>query len=138
MTDIVLTADRTLMTDYNGITPLGHITCLPERLVPKLLLHLLLPKIKEGQCTYALRRVEAKLLDEGFDVTILPPQEIKKIKKLKPKIVGISTVDPLTRKPHPWTLSNILGGGESVIQSEFFDLLIIYLNINLYYMFFHL
>ncbi len=125
MTDIVLTADRTLMTDYNGIAPLGHIACLPERLVPKLLLNLLLPKIKEGQCTYALRRVEAQLIDEGFDVTILPPQEIKKIKKLKPKIVGISTVDPLTRKPHPWTLTNILGGGESVIQSEFVDLLIL-------------
>lgn len=123
MTDVVLTADRTLMTDYNGIIPLGHIACLPERLVPKLFLNLLLPKIKEGQCTYALRRVEAKLLDEGFNVSILPPQDIKKIKKLKPKIVGVSTVDPFTKKPHPWTLTNIFGGGESVTQREFLNLL---------------
>lgn len=122
MTDVVLTADRTLMTDYAGVPLLGHIACLPDRLVPNFLLNLILPKIKDGQSTYALRRIEAKLLEEGFDVKIIPPQNIKKINELKPKIVGISTVDPFTRKPHPWTLTNILGGGESVTQKEFIRL----------------
>jgi len=123
MNDVVLTADRTLMTEYNGITPLGNVACLPDRLVPNFILKLLLPKLQKERATYALRRMEGKLLDEGFNVTILRPQEIKKIKKIKPKIVGVSTVDPLTKKPHPWTLTNIFGGGESVIQREFFDLL---------------
>jgi len=123
MNDVVLTADRTLMTEYNGLTPLGNVACLPDRLVPNFILKLLLPKLQKERATYALRRMEGKLLDEGFNVTILRPQEIKKIKKIKPKIVGVSTVDPLTKKPHPWTLTNIFGGGESVIQREFFDLL---------------
>jgi radical SAM superfamily enzyme YgiQ (UPF0313 family) len=123
MTDIVLTADRTLMTDYNGFTPLGHVTCLPNRLVPEIVLKFLLPKLSKGEATYALRRVECSLLADGYDVKVLPPQDIHQIKKLKPKIVGLSTVDPLTRKPHPWTLTNIFGGGTSVIQREFLALL---------------
>jgi radical SAM superfamily enzyme YgiQ (UPF0313 family) len=123
MTDIVLTADRTLMTDYNGLALLGHVACFPDRLIPNTVLTQLLPRLRNGEATYALRRVEAKLIDEGYDVTIILPQEIKKLKKLKPKIVGISTVDPLSRKPHPWTLTNLFGGGEAVTQSEFFKLL---------------
>ncbi|MCJ2513471.1 MAG: B12-binding domain-containing radical SAM protein [Candidatus Thermoplasmatota archaeon] len=123
MSDIVLTADRTLMTDYNGFSILGHVGCFPNRLIPNFIIDQLFPKLDDGQATYAIRRLESKLIDEGFDVKVLPPQEIKKIKKIKPKIVGISTVDPLTRKPHPWTLTNIFGGGESVIETEFYKLL---------------
>lgn len=123
MSDIVLTADRTLMTDYNGFSILGHVGCFPNRLIPNFIIDQLFPKLNDNQATYALRRLEAKLIDEGFKVKILHPQDIKKIKKIKPKIVGISTVDPLTRKPHPWTLSNIFGGGESVIENEFYKLL---------------
>jgi radical SAM superfamily enzyme YgiQ (UPF0313 family) len=123
MSDIVLTADRTLMTDYNGFSILGHVGCFPNRLIPNFIIDQLFPKLDKNQATYALRRLEAKLIDEGFKVTILLPQNINKIKKIKPKIVGISTVDPLTRKPHPWTLSNIFGGGESVIETEFHRLL---------------
>lgn len=123
MSDIVLTADRALMTDYNGITPLGSLGCFPDRLLPNFFINILFRKLKQGQATYALRRVEAKLLDEGFKVEILRPQEINKIKKIKPKIVGISTVDPLTQKPDSWTLSTTFGGGKSVIEQEFFKLL---------------
>lgn len=119
MSEIVLTADRTLMTDYNGFSILGHVGCLPDRLVPNFLINQLFPKLKAGQATYALRRLEGKLLEEGFEVTVLPPQDIQRIKDIKPKVVGVSTVDPLTRKPHPWTLTNIFGGGESVIEKEF-------------------
>ena len=123
MSDIVLTADRTLMTDYNGFSILGHVGCFPNRLIPDFIIDQLLPKLENNQATYAIRRLESKLIDEGFDVTVLPPQYIKKIKKIKPKVVGISTVDPLTRKPHPWTLTNIFGGGKSVIETEFYNLL---------------
>jgi len=124
MTDIVLTADRTLMTDYNGISPLGHIGCVPNRLVPNFVIKQFLPELFKGEATYSLRRVESQLLAEGYDVKIINPQELNKIKKLNPKVVGVSTVDPLTKKPHPWTLTNIFGGGESVIQNKFFKLLI--------------
>ena len=34
MGKVVLTADRTLMTEYNGLAPLGHFSCLPDRMVP--------------------------------------------------------------------------------------------------------
>ena len=123
MKKVVLTADRTLMTDYNGFTPLGHFACLPNRLVPNFTRRYLLPRLDKGIATYALRRLEASLLDNDFDVTILRPHEISKIKKIRPKAVGISTVDPLTTKPHPWTLSNIFGGGEAVTENEFHSLL---------------
>ncbi|KYK19926.1 hypothetical protein AYK24_04785 [Thermoplasmatales archaeon SG8-52-4] len=112
------------MTDYNGYTTFGQIVCLPDRLVPNIMFKLLLPKLRKREATYALRRLEGKLLDEGFDVTTLRPHEINKIKKIKPKIIGVSTVDPLTKKPHPWTLTNIFGGGESVAEKEFLNLLI--------------
>jgi radical SAM superfamily enzyme YgiQ (UPF0313 family) len=123
MSEIVLTADKTLMTDYNGFSILGHVGCFPNRLIPDFIINQLFPKLNNNQATYAIRRLESKLIDEGFKVTVLPPQDIEKIKRIKPKIVGISTVDPLTRKPHPWTLTNIFGGGKSVIETEFYKLL---------------
>ncbi len=124
MSEIVLTADRTLMTDYNGLTPMGHFACLPDRLMPNFVLKYVLPKLDENQAPYTLRRVEASLVDSGFDVSIVRPQEINKIKKIKPRVVSISTVDPVTTKPHPWTLSNIFGGGEAVTEHEFYSLLV--------------
>ena len=110
MGKIVLTADRTLMTEYNGLTPLGHFACLPDKMVPKFINRLLFPKLRNDLATYAIRRMESSLLDHGFEVSILRPQEINKIKRIKPDVVGVSTVDPLTTKPHPWTLNNIFGG----------------------------
>lgn len=123
MGKIVLTADRTLMTEYNGLSPLGHFACLPDRMVPSFINRLLFPKLRDDLATYAIRRMESSLLDHGFEVSILRPQEIKKIKKIKPDVVGISTVDPLTTKPHPWTLNNIFGGGKAVTEQEFYNLL---------------
>jgi len=119
MTDIVLTADRTLMTNYNNFSPLGYLGCLPDRLLPNFAVKLIFPKLKHGEATYGLRRVESKLLIEGFDVKIISPQEINKIYKIKPKVVGISTVDPLSTKPGSWTLGALMGGGESVYEREF-------------------
>ena len=80
MSDIVLTADRTLMTNYNGFSILGHVGCFPNRLIPDFIIDQLFPKLENNQATYAIRRLESKLNDEGFDVTVLPPQYIKKNK----------------------------------------------------------
>lgn len=111
------------MTDYRGVSLLGHIGCFPQRLIPPLIRKLIFPQLIKDQSTYALRKVEAKLVDEGYSVKIIRPQEIFKIKKIKPKAVGISTVDPLTKKPQSWTLTTLLGGGSSVIENEFLHLL---------------
>jgi radical SAM superfamily enzyme YgiQ (UPF0313 family) len=107
------------MTEYRGASILGNIGCFPQRLIPSMMRKIIFPRIVNNRATYALRKVEAKLIDEGFSVQIIPPQEISKIKKIKPKVVGISTVDPLTRKPQSWTLTTLLGGGSSVIEHEF-------------------
>lgn len=123
MGKVVLTADRTLMTEYNGLSPLGHFACLPDRMVPGFINRLLFPRLRDGLATYAIRRMESSLLDNGFDVSVLCPQNVNKIKRIKPDVVGISTVDPLTTKPHPWTLNNILGGGKAVTEQEFYNLL---------------
>lgn len=65
MIDVVLISDRTLMTDYNGVSPLGHIGCVPNRLVPNFVIKQFLPELFEGEATYALRRIESQLLDKG-------------------------------------------------------------------------
>jgi len=123
MVEIVLTADRTLMTEYHGISTLGYFACLPNRLLPNFFIRSLYPKLRNNVATYSLRRLEATLTDNGFDVEILQPQEIRKIQKIRPSVVGISTVDPVTTKPYPWTLTNILGGGSATTELEFYSLL---------------
>lgn len=120
---IVLTADRTLMTEYNGILDLGHFACLPCNLIPNIIRHLFYPPLNQDLTTYSLRRVESSLIDQGYNVITLNPQQIHKIKKIKPKIIGISVVDPLSIKPHSWTLKTIFGGDITVTEDEFTKLL---------------
>jgi radical SAM superfamily enzyme YgiQ (UPF0313 family) len=111
------------MTEYHDISILGYFACLPNRLLPNFFIRNLYPKLRNDVATYSLRRLEATLVDHGFDVKIIRPQDIRKIQKIKPSVVGISTVDPISTKPYPWTLTNILGGGKATTELEFHSLL---------------
>jgi hypothetical protein len=70
---IVLTADRTLMSEYLGGIFLGFSACAPKGLVPDWLYFSMLcpfvPVNEDGSVKYApcgTRKVEAALLNHGF------------------------------------------------------------------------
>jgi radical SAM superfamily enzyme YgiQ (UPF0313 family) len=105
MAEILLTADRSVMNNFHLK---GHIA-FPfygsGEMFPNWLYKILVgkPKHKNGIVKYApypLRKIEACLLDAGFDVLTICPEQIKKHIK-NARILGIHTVDPagLASKP---------------------------------------
>ena len=129
MVKIVLTADRSLMTDYHDVEALGFGLCLPRNLVPDLLEYLVLaPKMRVDReyravkPPYALRKVEAALLQSGFtrnDVTITAPEYVSRVIDDETIIVGIYTVSPLGLSPVPWTLRCLTAGEDPLVKVEF-------------------
>ncbi|MBS7606206.1 MAG: radical SAM protein [Candidatus Bathyarchaeia archaeon] len=129
---IVLTADRTLFTDYGGFGGGGFLACLPARIIPKFILHhFLCPRIpsKNGRAVlapYSLRRIEAVLIGNGFDegeIIVAHPDDLGKVVGEKTKIIGVTTVDPKGYAPVSHTLCSLLGGGEPCTAIEFRRLL---------------
>jgi hypothetical protein len=68
---ILLTADRTLMSNYHGNQFLGFGTCAPSNFIPDVpYSYMFFPPLKtnKGLATsapYGLRKIEAQLLKEG-------------------------------------------------------------------------
>jgi len=113
---IVLTADRTLMSSYNGSMFVGFAACFP-RVLPKWLYTRLFCPTKPHRNGLAeavpagLRKVEAALLDSGFsptDIAVAHPETIGKIVNNDTKVVGITTSDPLGLGPASSTFSSLL------------------------------
>ncbi|MEM2192110.1 MAG: hypothetical protein QXG38_00665, partial [Candidatus Hadarchaeales archaeon] len=73
MSEIVLTADRSLMSEYGGGIFVGFAACAPK-LIPEWLYRIILcPPVPESDGIAKLapcgtRKMEAALLQEGFDV----------------------------------------------------------------------
>jgi len=117
---IVLTADRTLMSEYGGAIFLGFSACAPQGLVPDwLYLSLLCPPIdvnEDGSVDVApngTRKVEAILLNHGFrreDVIVAHPEHLDKVIGPSTKAVGITENDPLGIGPATSTFTQIFGG----------------------------
>jgi len=117
---IVLTADRTLMSEYGGAIFLGFSACAPKGLVPDwLYFSLLCPPIdvnEDGSVEVApngTRKVEATLLNHGFsreDVIVAHPEHLDKVIGPKTKAVGITENDPLGIGPATSTFTQIFGG----------------------------
>lgn len=82
---IVLTTDRTMMSNHHGREFLGFLATGPALGIPeKLWLWLSAPKVKvddEGkpiEAPYGMRKVEAKLLEAGFKAAIIDPDHLHK------------------------------------------------------------
>ena len=79
MAEVLLTADRTLMSNYHENEFLGFGTCAPPNFIPEWLYsYLFFPPLKtvNGQpwtAPYGLRKTEAQLLKEGFNVETVSP-----------------------------------------------------------------
>jgi radical SAM superfamily enzyme YgiQ (UPF0313 family) len=114
MAEIILTADRTLMSNYGGSEFLGFAACSPK-IVPEWFYKLIFsPSIphENGIVSAApagTRKVEAALLEKGFDVVVAHPEHLDKVIDKETKAVGITTNDPLGLGPASTTFAELAG-----------------------------
>ena len=110
MADILLTADRTLMSDYHHNEFIGFGTCAPPNFVPDWLFRSLFfpyTKTKKGtpvEAPYGLRKAEAVLLKDGFKVQTVSPKHLKTFLP-QAKVLGIHVMDPFGLGPASTTLA---------------------------------
>lgn len=129
---VVLTADRTLMSDYNGGIFLGFSACFPKGVMPDQLYFTLfcppIPANKDGSAKFAhcgTRTVEAILLDNGFssdEVIVAHPEHLNKVIGSNTKVLGLTAEDPLGIGPATSTFTQLLGG-EAYMAIKFRELL---------------
>jgi radical SAM superfamily enzyme YgiQ (UPF0313 family) len=129
---IVLTADRTLMSEYNGGVFLGFSACVPHGLLPdKLYFSLFCPSVevnKDGSVKYApcgTRKMEAMLLDHGFsrdDIIVAHPDYLNRVVGPRTKVIGITENDPLGIGPATSTFTQLFGG-EAYMALKFKEIL---------------
>jgi len=110
---ILLTADRTLMSDYHHNEFVGFGTCAPPNFVPEWFYRMLFfPKIKSKNgipiaAPYGLRKIEAQLIKEGFDVLTVDPDHLNEYID-EAKVLGIHVMDPFGLGPASSTFAAIL------------------------------
>ncbi|RLF44327.1 MAG: radical SAM protein [Thermoplasmata archaeon] len=124
--DVLLTCDRTLMSNHHGKEFLGFGTSAPPNWLPEWLFrYLFFPKIKKvnglpWQAPYGLRKIEAKLIDEGIDALVVDPDDLA---KYRAKIIGIYVMDPFGWGPSSTTFAGIMKTGEPYLAKYFKKLL---------------
>ncbi len=112
---VVLTADRSLMTNYRGNFLYGFIACGPYEVLPEWVFDkVFCPSVETNKETgeakvaqVGLRRVESALL-QGYkrdEIIIGQPEYIEKCIGSETKVVGINVMDPLGMAPVTTTMS---------------------------------
>jgi len=112
---IVLTADRSLMTNYRGNFLYGFIACGPYEVLPEWVFDkVFCPAVETDPVTgeakvaqIGLRRVESAL-HQGYgadEVFVANPEHLEKSIGPKTKVVGINVMDPLGMAPVTTTMS---------------------------------
>jgi radical SAM superfamily enzyme YgiQ (UPF0313 family) len=127
---IVLTADRTLMSPYRGISLATFFGCAPaldpnrkksdfwykilgQQVTPKILFDFICNTISHtngvaNYAPYGLRKVEAGLLRDGFsrsDVVVAHPDHIEKFIGPATQVIGTYEMDPLGMGPVTMTFT---------------------------------
>ncbi|MEM2915681.1 MAG: radical SAM protein, partial [Candidatus Bathyarchaeia archaeon] len=125
---IVLTADRTMMSNYHHNEFLGFGATAPPNIVPEWLFQtLFFPRLKTKkgipvEAPYGLRKIEAQLLKEGFEVLTVDPDHLESYLN-EAKVLGIHVMDPFGLGPASTTFSGILKTGEPYLAKHFHALL---------------
>jgi len=128
---VVLTAPATEMSSHYGKIFLGFGACISAPPFPSWFTKILFyPTVKHnnGQADvapYSLRKIEASLLENGFDeddVVTAHPARLKKVVGPETKAVAITVMDPLGFGPTSLTFSSIFSG-ESATHTEFKNLM---------------
>ncbi len=113
---IVLTADRTLMSSYNGCMFIGFAACFPRVLPKWLYTRLFCPsqRTRRGIVEAApagLRKIQASLIESGIpssDIAVAHPDKIHNVVDSSTRVVGITTSDPMGLGPASSTFSGLL------------------------------
>lgn len=140
---VVLTADRTLMSPYRGISLASFFGCAPA-IDPNRSHNTLLYKILRNQVTprllfdficnpishhsgvadyapYGLRKVEASLVRDGYnseDVVVAHPDYVEKFIGPETEVVGTYEMDPLGMGPVTMTFTY---GRKQISYDEFYN-----------------
>jgi radical SAM superfamily enzyme YgiQ (UPF0313 family) len=100
------------MSDYRKNEFLGFGTCAPPNVIPDFLFRwLFFPPIKTTKniptaAPYGLRKIEAQLLNEGFNVETAAPTHLRKY-ITGAKVLGVHVMDPFGLGPASSTLAFI-------------------------------
>ena len=126
---VVLTASATEMSDFYNSPFIAFVAGFAKGPLPLWLLRKkLYPPVErngDGRAKYApygLRKVEAVLLENGFDeseVAVVHPLDLDAFVGPDTKAMGISSMDPTGMGYVSKTYSSIVGGGESMNSIEF-------------------
>ncbi|MDH7517559.1 MAG: radical SAM protein [Candidatus Thermoplasmatota archaeon] len=117
MVKVVLTADQTLLSDYNDHVFLGFAACAPRIISEWLYTKIFCPPVEDeenGQIKYAhcgQRKIEAALLANGFsdqDIAVVRPENLKNVVDKDTRVLGITTHDPLGLGPASTTFSDLI------------------------------
>ncbi|MDI6642687.1 MAG: radical SAM protein [Candidatus Hodarchaeaceae archaeon] len=129
---VVLTADRTLMSEYHRHIFLGFSACVPQGLISdRLYFSMFCPSVEtngDGSVVVApngTRKIEAALLDYGFrreDVIVAHPDRLGEVVGPETKVIGITENDPLGIGPATSTFTGIFGG-EAYMALKFREVL---------------
>ena len=125
---ILLTSDHTLMSNYHGKEFLGFGTSVPPNVIPDPIFRFIFfPKIptKRGmpvEAPYGLRKIEAKLLDEGFGALTTSPNHLKDYIR-EADVLCLHTMDPFGWGPSSSTFTKVLKTGKPFVARYFERLL---------------
>ena len=109
MAEVLLTADRTLMSNYHHNEFLGFGTCAPPNFIPEWLFsYLFFPQIETKNevpwsAPYGLRKIEAQLIKNGINVDTVSPNYLTNLESAK--VLGIYAMDPFGLGPASTTLA---------------------------------
>jgi radical SAM superfamily enzyme YgiQ (UPF0313 family) len=126
---IVLTASATEMSDFYNNPFVAFVAGFGKGPLPLWYLRKALyppversPNGRAKYAPYGLRKVEALLLEDGFnesDVAVVHPSDLSAFIGPNTKVVGISSMDPTGMGYVSKTYSSIIGGGEPMNALEF-------------------
>ena len=126
---VILTTDRTVMSEYRRI-PLGDfLSCAPVEWVPSPVFNFFAPPFPHHdgvaiRAPYGVRKLEAALLREfrREDVVVVHPDRVEDFIDSETSIVGVNTMDPLSLGPVSSTFTDA-GKRVSYSQRRFLELL---------------
>jgi len=130
---VVLTASATEMSDFANNPFVAFVGGFAKGPIPLWLLRkVLYPPVERNRdngrakyAPYGLRKVEALLLESGFDeseIAVVHPSDLDTFVGPNTRAVGISSMDPTGMGYVSKTYSSIVGGGEPMNAIEFREL----------------
>ncbi|WP_456483824.1 B12-binding domain-containing radical SAM protein [Methanopyrus kandleri] len=117
MAEVVLTMDRTLASNYRGGMFMGFSACVPKGIIPDwLYFSVFCPSVEYDEETgevkeapLGIRRIEAQLRREGYDVAVVHPDAVHKAIDEDTIAVGVSEIDPQGMGPATTTFTSFSG-----------------------------